>query len=176
MIVYKIQNALNGKTYIGQTTRTLKERIIEHKAKKSLVGQEMLLYGVENFKIEIIAHASSVEDLLEKEQEYIKKYNSMFPNGYNFNKGGKGNLGWRPSEEWVKKQAKLNAGENNPMYGKRINLKKVICVETQEIFNSIKEAAQKYGINPSAISGVCRCRPKYNTAGGLTWRYVGDMP
>ena len=40
-------------------------------------------YGLENFDFEIIDSASTQEELDRKQKEYIKRYNSLEPNGYN---------------------------------------------------------------------------------------------
>lgn len=40
-------------------------------------------YGLESFEFEIIDSASSQEELDRKQKEYIKKYNSIEPHGYN---------------------------------------------------------------------------------------------
>jgi len=45
--------------------------------------QDIEKYGLENFDFEIIDSASTQEDLDRKQKEYIKKYNSLEPNGYN---------------------------------------------------------------------------------------------
>lgn len=47
--------------------------------------------------------------------------------------------------------------------------KAIICVETQEVFPSITEAAEKINKNKTTISAVLRGRNK--TAGGLHWQY-----
>ena len=48
--------------------------------------------------------------------------------------------------------------------------KKVFCVETKEVFNSMKEACNAYNIHPSCLSAACS--GKQNTAGGYHWKYV----
>ncbi len=40
-------------------------------------------YGLENFDFEILDTAFSQEELDRKQEEYIKKYNSCEPHGYN---------------------------------------------------------------------------------------------
>jgi len=40
-------------------------------------------FGLENFDFEIIDSASTQEELDRKQKEYIKKYNSLEPHGYN---------------------------------------------------------------------------------------------
>ena len=48
--------------------------------------------------------------------------------------------------------------------------KKVLCVETGEIFDSISDAQRTTGIGRSNISQVCLGKRK--TAGGFHWRFV----
>lgn len=48
--------------------------------------------------------------------------------------------------------------------------KRVICVETGEVFDSIREANVKYGFHISNICAVCKGKQK--TAYGYHWRYV----
>lgn len=52
----------------------------------------------------------------------------------------------------------------------RLNIKKVKCIDTNKIYNSIKEASNDNNINRASIS-FC-CVGKYKTAGGLHWEYV----
>lgn len=88
-IVYKITNLINGKSYVGITTRTLKQRFKEHCNADSGIGRAIRKYGKENFKKEIIDYADDNEELLELEIEHIKKYDS-YKNGYNNTLGGEG--------------------------------------------------------------------------------------
>ena len=48
--------------------------------------------------------------------------------------------------------------------------KKVLCVETGEVFESIGEASRKTGINDGNISKVCLGKRK--TTGGYHWEYL----
>ena len=52
---------------------------------------------------------------------------------------------------------------------RKANSKKVLCVETGEVFESTIDAHRKTGINQSNISNACN--GKYKTAGGYHWRY-----
>ena len=90
--IYKITNNINGKVYIGQTTRTIKDRWKQHindsKSKTNLpyFHKAINKYGPENFSIEKIIEAPQSE-LDELEIFYIKKYDS-YNNGYNMTLGG----------------------------------------------------------------------------------------
>lgn len=52
----------------------------------------------------------------------------------------------------------------------RTSNKRVMCVETGEVFDSIKEASVKYVINISNICACCKGRIK--SAGGYHFRYA----
>lgn len=97
--VYKIQNKINGKIYIGETI-DIERRFKEHcrKNNNSLLGKAIKEFGKENFSLEIIEYC---EDFSEKEKYYIKKFNTLFPNGYNVAEGGD-------------KTPPIIKGENNP--------------------------------------------------------------
>ena len=45
--------------------------------------QDIEKFGLENFDFEILDSASTQEELNRKQKEYIKKYNSREPHGYN---------------------------------------------------------------------------------------------
>ena len=51
--------------------------------------------------------------------------------------------------------------------------KKIICLETKEIFDSIKTASEKTKIDSSSLSKVCK--GKRETAGGYHWEYKYDL-
>ena len=48
--------------------------------------------------------------------------------------------------------------------------KKVLCVETGEIYESVKDASIAVNVDGSTISKCCRGKQK--TAGGFHWQYV----
>lgn len=88
MIVYKITNLINGKIYVGQTTRTIEERLREHKRSDFPIGKAIRKYGIENFKIDILSTCTSLDELNETEIFWISKLDCLTPNGYNRTEGG----------------------------------------------------------------------------------------
>ena len=59
-------------------------------------------------------------------------------------------------------------------YGLNYQAKRVQCIETLEIFDSITRAEHYYNITPGAITLVCTGRQKFtktNINRNLTWRY-----
>ena len=88
MIIYRITNNLNGMIYIGQTRKTVAERVKQHIYRQSKIGKAMTKYGTENFSIDVIDHADTQEELDSLERFWIAFYNSC-ENGYNTLIGGK---------------------------------------------------------------------------------------
>jgi len=60
---------------------------------------------IETFELEQIDTADTLEELCEKEKEYIKQYNSHYieGNGYNMTYGGEGTNGYIYTEDDKKK-------------------------------------------------------------------------
>lgn len=95
MCIYKITNQLNGKSYIGRTTRTIEARWREH-LKRVRAGDmrhlyvAMRKYGIENFSIEKLVDVSTIAELSELEAYYCAYYDT-YRNGYNMTAGGEAN-------------------------------------------------------------------------------------
>lgn len=87
--IYKITKKENGKCYIGQSNNC-ERRFKEHQTKGSSsripVDIAIQKYGKDAFTYEIIEECS-IEELNQKEQYWIKYYNSM-KDGYNCSEGG----------------------------------------------------------------------------------------
>lgn len=81
--IYKIENLINHKIYIGQSVH-IEKRFLEHckKSSSSLISTAISKYGKDNFSFTIIEECT-IEELNDKEEYYIKKYNSITPYGYN---------------------------------------------------------------------------------------------
>lgn len=90
MIIYKIENKINNKLYIGQTKNSLEFRIREHLKVCSLIGRALRKYKLESFVMSIIDSAEDRVTLHEKEKYWIKTLNTKHPNGYNLTIGGEG--------------------------------------------------------------------------------------
>ena len=117
-IIYKITNKLNGKVYVGQTTRPLTERFREHaKCKKTIIGKAIRKNGKKNFAIEVLEECASQEQLNECEIFWIAHFDCKAPNGYNLTGGGEGS--GSPSPETRAKLSAATRGEKNPHFGKR---------------------------------------------------------
>lgn len=120
----------------------------------------------------------------ERRKQYSKRMKQNNPN-----RDGHYTKGKHPTAEQIEKRRKKMigrpglSGEKNGMYGKRGELnpsfggnsssaRKVRCIETNEIFNTLKDAGIKYNISSSQI-GLC-CRGKNKTAAKLHWEYIDN--
>ena len=95
MYLYKITNLINGKGYIG-ITNDYKRRWANHKCNNDptmAIAKAIKKYGVENFKFEVLLSNIPLEEIDDKEIEYIKKYHThVTEHGYNISKGGRYNI------------------------------------------------------------------------------------
>lgn len=97
MKLYLITNLVNGKMYVGITSRTVAERWLEHKQEASRGGKRALLsairkYGAENFDICEVGSADDWQSLCHHERLMIEGLRTLAPHGYNLTSGGDGVL------------------------------------------------------------------------------------
>ena len=193
--IYGIVNLINNKIYIGQTRQGYRKRFIQHMCPTDgspLLKRAVDKYGRESFKCELIDIAESQYEANEKEKLWIKILGThKKSNGYNLAMGGCiGSF----NEDTLKKMSESHKGEKNHFYGKHHTEKskrimsekkkgvycgnkhpqarKVRCVETGEVFDTIKDAETKYKISHGKISSVCRGKYGRKTAGGFRWEWI----
>ena len=115
IIIYLVENIVNCKKYIGQTSKTLNRRRSNHFAEakmkrcKSAFYNALRKYDRESFSWKIIKDDISDNDADYYERFYIREYNSLVPNGYNIESGGC--LHKKLSEETKKKISIANKGK-----------------------------------------------------------------
>lgn len=104
MLVYKVTNTVNGKAYIGITARTVDLRWRFH-LNKANNGSRFALhcamrkYGADNFRVEAIYTATSLDELKACEKGLIAAHGTFAPHGYNMTAGGDGVWGLRHGPE-----------------------------------------------------------------------------
>lgn len=92
-LIYKIENLVNGKVYIGQTRQSFRQRKAEHLTRLRAEKRQHRLYaafrkyGVDNFAFTKLASVPNDENLDQVEIDLIAQFDS-FRNGYNCNAGG----------------------------------------------------------------------------------------
>ena len=108
MIVYKITNKINGKSYIGQTTRRLSKRWWEHQKghTNSILKLAIVKYGKDSFSLETLAVATNIDLLNSLEEAYIESFETMAPSGYNLKTGGLNCTYSKTSREKMSRSAK----------------------------------------------------------------------
>jgi group I intron endonuclease len=110
-IAYKIICLANGKCYIGITRRSIKARWSDHceaaaSGRRHRLAAAMRKYGIDQFEIQPIACALTIEALYDLERELIAQDGTMIPAGYNMTLGGDGLAGLAHSAE---SRAKMSA-------------------------------------------------------------------
>lgn len=85
--VYLIENQINGKKYIGYTSKELKKRFYQHSRSNKPIGKAIRRYGSQAFTSKIIDESNTIEDVIELEKKWIAYYDSNHK-GYNCTKGG----------------------------------------------------------------------------------------
>lgn len=94
MIIYKITNLKTNKFYIGLTIQNINTRFNHHVYESKLgstsyLHRSILKHGKENFKIEKLDKAQTIEELQNKEVFYINSLNTTNRKiGYNIAQGG----------------------------------------------------------------------------------------
>jgi group I intron endonuclease len=120
--IYLIENNVNKKRYIGQTIQDdINKRWNKHRqVNKKFIGTCLFnaykKYGIENFKFKLICICFD-SDIDKFEEEYINKYNTLYPNGYNMIEGGKSRKFTPLLKKIISEKLK---GENHPMFGKHL--------------------------------------------------------
>lgn len=95
--IYKIENDVNGKIYVGKTLSSIEKRFAEHirDSRKETENHRPLYrafnkYGIEHFHISILEECD-VNCLSEREIYWIEKLQS-YHYGYNVTRGGDGTI------------------------------------------------------------------------------------
>jgi hypothetical protein len=150
--IYKVENLINGKIYIGQSVN-IENRKLEHLSHagcdKTKFHRALSAYGKNNFKWSILEECDR-DKLNEREIYWISAYDS-FNNGYNMTSGGDG------AERKIISQYDLQ-GNYIRDYG------------------SITEASLNLNIPMSNISQAITKNGNHKSAGGFQWTYKGDPP
>lgn len=158
--VYIIQNLINNKVYIGQTSDPKKRWRTHRRAAKNfnlgkksklfiqLVHRAMAKYSIENFEFQTLESFASKTEINEAEMFWIDFFSSRNPDyGYNITVGGDG----------------LGSGPDHPLYGtiahNRLFSKKeekIICTKYCHQNMSTTQIAKDYNCCSYTISSVLR--------------------
>ena len=112
MHIYKFTHIDTGRVYVGQTTQDPNRRRLEHvchsnhSPKSYHFHNALNLYGIDAFTFEVIAEATSVEELNSLEIKFIEQFDSI-TNGFNIREGG-GNKTHNPESIERMREAQRN--------------------------------------------------------------------
>jgi len=165
--IYKIENLVNGKIYIGLTTSNPCLRKYHHfynlKNRRHAnfhLQNAFNKYGESNFKFIVLNYATDKKTLDELEVAYITYYDCLnHSKGYNFQSGG---ANGKHSPETKQKISLKNSGESHGMYGefhstetrKKISeslMGRKLSKETCKKMSEAKKGENNpfYGVSPS---------------------------
>lgn len=166
MFVYKITNDKNNKVYIGQTIRPIAQRFERHindalnNVLDTHFARAIRKYGRDSFSIEVIDTAINQDELNQKEQYWIRYYDSV-QSGYNetdaIYKSGGNTYQSKSEEDMQLIKQKISASK---LGGKNINAKQIKCknIKTNEelFFDSLSECRDYFGeTNHQFVSRRC---------------------
>ena len=156
--IYKIENLINHKCYIGQSIH-INRRWYEHRsagrsnldyAKKSYLYNALKKYGEKNFSFTIIEECENNIDILNAKEIYWIAYYDSYNNGYN-----------------------LTAGGDNSAFFLKVKIDQYdLLGNFITTFFSISEAARQ---GFSSSGNIVNCLKGHTpSAGGYQWRYHGE--
>lgn len=179
MWIYKITNIQNNKVYIGQTIRPIEQRFHRHlgdainNVLDTHLARAIRLYGKDNFIIEEIDSAQTQDALNQKEQYWIRFYNSV-KDGYNetdaISKCGGNTYQSKTESEMEAIKEKLRQtklGAKNPM-AQKIKRTNIITNEV-DIFDTVISCARACGIKNGKTSISTRLNGQIKSPYKNTW-------
>lgn len=193
-ILYEHLNKTNGKRYIGITNNKTKRWYGKgkHYAGCPYFYAAIQKYGWDNFEHNVLIYDLTREEASRLEKHYIKMLKTCDKAfGYNLAEGGVNAptmLGKHHSDETRQKMRESALGreisdEQRQMHsiwmsenfvGKRNPKSRAVrCLNTGEVFESQRIAAQEKGVLQSKIS-LC-CQGKMSHTHGLMWEYADKM-
>ena len=175
-----------GWSYIGLTKQKVQKRwnygngysADHHKVFAAAIKK----YGWNNFEHIILEdNIDTLEAANEREKYWIAYYHTWVKDtncmGYNITQGGDGQAGRIPSTETREKMRQKKLGRKNGPHSETWKQHisaghniPVLCVETDIIYPSAKQAQQETGILATSINNCLKGRTK--TAGKFHWKFV----
>lgn len=155
--IYIIRNSVNKKCYIGQTIHSIEHRLKKHKEKskrfKSALYSAFDKYGFDKFYTESLKEGGFTREELNKlEIDYIKKYKTLSPNGYNLQGGGGSSS---ISEETKAKMSKIMRGRK-VTWGKKVSIGLKRLWENEEYRK--RQTKQRYEKRGKYRKGIIRLK------------------
>lgn len=163
-IIYCHTNTCNGKKYIGITSKSANSRWRNGEGYRNNhhFYRAIKKFGWNSFSHDILFEVETEEEALAIEEKLILETKS-YDSKYGYNKLIGGNINDEANKHFIISR-KVESGA----------IKKVVNIETGEIFLGPKDAERKTGIDASSICGVCTHKKNAFTAGGYHWCYEDE--
>lgn len=183
---YKITNLANGRGYIGITTGTIRSRFRGHLRDAECCRRNMVLHcairkhGPDSFKIDLLAEAASLPELLVLERGLIAEHGTMAPSGYNTAAGGDGPFGYKHTEEWKRQNSermrgRIRSPETRAKLSAALTGRKFTPEHCANLAAALKASPKTKGVwlgrkhSPEAIEKLrcvarARCTPEWRKA------------
>lgn len=161
--IYKWENLINHKCYIGQSI-DLNKRIAHHFSNikngryDNPLYRAINKYGLENFDVALIEVLEASDDLKskldEREKYYIQKYNSYGKNGYNQTLGGDGGISGYKFTSEQREHVSRNSIKVAEEKSRRIYMYNIKTRYIQ-IWIDVKHTAEYLKVNGATIRKAC---------------------
>lgn len=151
--IYRIYCTLQycSKSYIVQTRHSIQKRFAQHccpgAKRKTYIDRAIAYLGKQHFCIEQLAEAQTLQQLNKLQIQYIEKYGSLFPGGFNISKGG-----------------------TVPQF--TYSGKPVVHYQTGIVYRNSQQAAQATGCNASDIRSIANKRIKSTKGNHFYWQFT----
>ncbi len=172
---------ITNKVYIGQTVTSLGKRWSVHKSakRKCPLSSSIIKHGYSKFIIEPLCSVLDIKDLDILEIYFINKYDCLYPKGYNLIHGGQtnrsGQVAWNkgikglqhsPKTQFKKGCVSIFKGKKHSEKALKLisengNRIEIQCIETGEIYKSVKQAAEHFNISISYLWRLCDSGKKH---------------
>ena len=167
--IYRITNTITKMMYIGQTIQDLNERFRGHCKTRSscrYLKNAIQKYGKDNFKFELICVCFD-SDLDIYEKQYIEKYNTIVPNGYNLKEGGQSGKQNQETKKKIseglkkgyadgsiEKQRNFLGKKHTDIDKKKISDKLKGVKKSKEAIEKSRQTRMKYKVQQYTLDGI----------------------
>ena len=175
--VYEITNLINGKKYIGKRSCECPIKEDKYMSSGAYLKKDIKKYGIENFNKKVLVICDNENMVSELEYYFILKRNAIARDDY-YNEylcPVKIDLSHNEevnTKEFREKISKKMQGKFTG--GKSPNARKVICLTTGEIFNSMIEAGENIGESKIGLTSYIDKQGKINGVKAKKTKYMGQ--